>query len=239
MTSSNMLVVDSLSSGYGLNPVIFNISFSLKRGDIFGIYGHNGSGKSTIISTIFGLCKMYKGKILYAGEEIQNKSPAYKTKMGIRILPQNWQIFPCLTILENIAIPCYSPYGINSSNKLLNDIERILLRTPKTFQCIWKEKLAGRMFHPAGELSGGERQVLSIVRSLLSNRKLLLFDEPLQSLSLDLKKSIEELIFSLRNEKEIIIIIVEHDLPFIQRVCTRSIAIEQGKIVSESNYSTS
>ena len=236
MSSSNVLIVDSLSSGYGLDPIISNISFSLKYGDVFGIYGHNGSGKSTVISTLFGLCKTYKGKVLFAGKEIQNQSPNFRTKIGIRILPQNWQIFPSLTLFENIVIPHYNPYGSNNSKKLLKDIEKILQRTPKAFQCIWDDKFAGRLYHPAGELSGGERQVLSIVRLLLGKGKILLFDEPLQSLSIDLKKSVEELVISLRDEKEVIIIIVEHDLSFLQNVCTKSIVIEQGKIVAECDY---
>ena len=236
MISDNLLVIDSLSSGYDLNSVIYNISFSLKNGDILGIYGSNGSGKSTIISTIFGLCKIHKGKILFSGDEIQYKSPHFKTKIGIRMLPQNWQVFPCLTLFENIAIPHYKPYGSKNITKLLSDIEEVLQKTPNTFQCIWKDKFAGRLFHPTGELSGGERQVLSIVRALLGNGKLLLLDEPLQSLSSELKKAVEELVISLRKEKELIIIIVEHDLSFIQKVCTKSITIEQGKIIDKANY---
>ena len=237
----SLLDVKSITAGYTYYsnvPVISDISFSLNSGDILGVCGRNGSGKSTITSAIFGICQLYQGRISLSGEQLDHRPLYYRAQKGIRLLPQNWQVFPALTVLENLAIPIHDPYTASDYRRLIQQIDDVLEKMPSNLQTFWINNISSRFLNVAGELSGGERQILALMRALLGYVKVLLLDEPLQHLSSDLHGSVCYTLKAFCSKPERAIVLVEHDLNFIKQTCNKFLLIDDGKILLEGDQSS-
>lgn len=181
--STPVLAIDSLTAGYGKTAIVHNVDVALRTREIAVIVGPNGAGKSTLLKAVFGLNVCFSGDILYQGSSIMGADTANLVPMGICAVPQSGNVFPSLSVNENLEI---GTYAHPPKHKALST-ERILSLFPDL-----KDKLK----QEAGELSGGQRQMLAIARALMSEPQLLLLDEPTAGLS----PAFLEIIFDLIQE---------------------------------------
>lgn len=215
-----MLEVQNLSAGYGMVQILWNVSFAIKEKEIVSIIGPNGAGKTTLVKTIAGLLPAKNGSIRFKGENIE-KLPVYEiVKKGLTLIPEGREIFPRLTVDENVRLGAYT---INDKTKVAESKERVYQIFPVLKK---KEKVL------AQNLSGGEQQMLVIARSLMSNPKLLILDEP----SLGLAPIIVEKVLDtleMINEDGVTILLVEQNIRDSLNIANRAYVLEEGKIIIE------
>ena len=185
---SRVLDVKGLNGGYGSVQILYDIDLHVEEGEFVTIIGPNGCGKSTFIKTIFGIASYYSGDVLHNEEDVSGWRTDQLVNRGIAYVPQVDNVFPSLTIYENLQMG-----GNSLSNLVLNQrIERALNMFPD---------LKERVHDLAASLSGGERQMLAISRALISNPKFLLLDEPTAALSPLYQQQIIERIDALRGRR--------------------------------------
>ena len=216
---SKILKLINVSSGYGEIKILKNISLDLNEGEILGILGRNGMGKSTLIKTISGLIKPYEGSIFFKDQNITNNESFQKAKYGITTVIQGRGIFSDLTVFENLI------FGkIASGEKKTNKIEEVFNYFPK---------LKERIKQKAGTLSGGEQQMLAIGRGLMTNPVLFLLDEPSDGIMPKLIHEIGDTILKINKEQKLSFIIVEQNLNLIKKTTQKYIVLEKGKVVKQ------
>jgi len=199
ISTKSIIHVDSLNSGYANSHVLFSVDFEAKEKEITAVIGPNGSGKSTLLKSIFGLCVVYSGSITYGGITITGLAPHQVARKKIAYLPQVNNIFPNLTIKENLSMASYTV-----------DSKQISQRLPEIFEIfpVLKEYEKKK----ADTLSGGERQMLAMSMALVRQPKVMLFDEPTASLSPKLADEVLSKIKQMRDEFGITIILVEQNI---------------------------
>jgi ABC-type branched-subunit amino acid transport system ATPase component len=210
-----MLKVQNVHSGYGKIEVLHGVSIEATSGEIVCIIGPNGSGKSTLLKTIFGLIKPKGGQVQFLGEEISQKEPEEKVRMGMAYIPQGKNVFPSLTVMENLEMGAY-PLG--DLSKRAKAIEEILARYP----LLEKKKRA-----KAGTLSGGERQVLALARASLIKPRLILLDEPSLGLAPRVIDDMYEEINAI-NQQGVTFLIVEQNARKALRLAHRGYVLDLG-----------
>ncbi len=204
------LVIRGLWSGYGPIPILQGIDLEVRKGEILGIIGPNGSGKSTLLKSITGIARIFKGSIKFNDVELVGKTPEEITKHGIAYAPQTDNIFPNLTVHENLELGGYlikDKLELNQRLEMIYSIFREI--TP------FKSKKANL-------LSGGERQMVALSRALMIKPQLLLLDEPTANLSPKIAKTLMDRILEIKRFG-IPIILVEQNVKFaldiVDRVC--------------------
>jgi branched-chain amino acid transport system ATP-binding protein len=215
-----MLEVENLSSGYGTVQILWDVSFKINEKEIICIIGPNGAGKTTLVRTIAGLLPTKTGTIRFKGENIEKIPPYEIVKKGLTLIPEGREIFPRMTVDENVRLGAYT---INDKNKLAELKERVYQIFPVLKK---KEKVL------AQTLSGGEQQMLVIGRSLMSNPKLLILDEP----SLGLAPIIVEKVLDtleMINDDGVTILLVEQNIRDSLNIANRAYVLEEGKIIIE------
>jgi branched-chain amino acid transport system ATP-binding protein len=215
-----MLEVENLSSGYGTVQILWNISFRINEKEIICIIGPNGAGKTTLVRTIAGLLPAKTGTIRFKGENIEKTPPYEIVKKGLTLIPEGREIFPRLTVDENMRLGAFT---INDKSKVAELKERVYQIFPVLKK---KEKVL------AQTLSGGEQQMLVIGRSLMSNPKLLILDEP----SLGLAPIIVEKVLDtleMINDDGVTILLVEQNIRDSLNIANRAYVLEEGKIIIE------
>ena len=214
---TRVLEVSGLEGGYGTVQILYGIDMHVDEGEFVTVIGPNGCGKSTFIKTIFGIATYYRGGIQYRGEEVSGWRTDQLVNHGIAYVPQVDNVFPSLSVLENLQM------GGNSLSQgvLADRIERSLEMFPD---------LRNREYDLAASLSGGERQMLAISRALISDPKFLLLDEPTAALSPLYQQQIIESIDSLR-DRGITILIVEQNARLSLARSDRGYIISNGKVV--------
>ncbi len=213
-----LLELKNVSAGYNENKIIHDISLFINTGEIVAIMGPNGAGKSTILKTIFGLTE-HTGNILYEGEKI-HPTPESLVKMGVAYVPQGRRVFNKLTVIENLEIGGFS----------LHNKEECSRRAEHLMKLFPTLEIKRREY--AGSLSGGQQQLLSIARGLMTEPKLLLLDEPTLGLSPKIVKEIFQTIRTINENQKITIIIVEHNLHSLLPITDRAYVLAHGKIVA-------
>jgi len=214
---TRLLDVKGLNGGYGKVQILYDINVHVDEGEFVTIIGPNGCGKSTFIKIIFGIATHYSGNIEHNGDDVSGWRTDQLVNRGIAYVPQVDNVFPSLTIYENLQMG-----GNNLSTKILNErIERALNMFPD---------LKERVYDLAASLSGGERQMLAISRALISNPKFLLLDEPTAALSPLYQQQIIERIDSLRHEG-ITVLIVEQNARLSLARSDRGYIFAGGKVV--------
>lgn len=183
---SAVLEVNNLDAGYGSTKVIENINLQLLNQQIAVIAGPNGAGKSTLLKAVFALNSRFSGDILYRGASIMQRETSELVPMGIAAVPQSRNVFPTLSVEENLDVGSYASPPANKAAT----IQRIVTLFPD---------LAQKLKQPAGELSGGQRQMVAIGRALMSEPDLLLLDEPTAGLSPAFLEVILDLIVRIRD----------------------------------------
>ena len=214
---SRVLEINDLNGGYGSVQILHGIDMYVDEGEFVTIIGPNGCGKSTLIKTIFGIATYYSGGVQYRGTEVSGWRTDQLVNHGIAYVPQVDNVFPSLSVLENLQMG-----GNSLDTATLNErIERSLEMFPD---------LRDRVHDVAASLSGGERQMLAISRALISNPSFLLLDEPTAALSPLYQQQIIERIDSLR-EQGITVLIVEQNARLSLSRSDRGYIVANGKIV--------
>ena len=212
-----MLKINNLSSGYGETMIIQNLDLEIKKGEVIALIGKNGAGKTTLLKTIIGLIREKEGDIEFEGESLKKRKPEDRALSGIAYVPQGREIFPFLTVRENLVL------GLESRGKKAKDI-------PVDIYELFPElkTLNNRM---GGDLSGGQQQQLAIARMLITGPKLLLLDEPTEGIQPSIVFAIENAIRMIKTQKDISIILVEQFMEFALRLSDTCYLMEKGNLV--------
>ena len=218
---NKILDIVDLYSGYGKLIIVQGVSLYVENGEIVSIIGPNGSGKTTLIKTIFGLTRIFGGKVVYNNTDITGIKPHIIARMGIGYVPQTNNVFTELTVEENLEIGGY----LNHANNINDFKERVFQLFP-----ILRERRGQK----AGTLSGGERQMLAIGRALMSKPKLLLLDEPTAALAPKIVKQLLKKISEIRDQGTTIIL-VEQNARSALEISDRGYVLVTGKKVLEGN----
>jgi len=219
--TDTILELANVEASYGPVQALRGVSLKVERGKIVTVLGANGAGKSTILKTISGIIDPQKGQIRYEGEEVQGRDPDWIVRRGIGHVPEGREIFPLLTVEENLRMGAYTrrdPAGV------ARDIELVFGYFP-----ILKE----RAKQEAGKLSGGQQQMLAISRALLSHPKLMLMDEPSLGLSPLLTQEIFRIIRRINQEQGTTILLVEQNAHMALEVASHGYVLEVGRIVMD------
>ncbi|WP_376707358.1 ABC transporter ATP-binding protein [Bradyrhizobium japonicum] len=215
--ADTLLDVDGIETCYGLSQVLFGLSLSIKAGEMVSLMGRNGMGKTTTIRSIMGLTPARAGTIRFAGAEVR-QLPSYRiAKLGVGLVPEGRQIFPNLTVRENLVAAAADRFG--SSN-------------PWTLAAIYVmfPRLAERASNMGNQLSGGEQQMLAIGRALMTNPKLLILDEATEGLAPLIREEIWNCLSLLKSRGQSILV-VDKNVDHLARICDRHYIIERGKTV--------
>lgn len=213
-----MLSIKNVRSGYGHIEVIHGISFEVPEQKIIAIVGANGVGKSTLLKTITGLLKPTTGEIIFNKTPIAGVAPHDIVKSGISMVPEGRQLFPNLTVLENLEVGSSTPMAKENRQESLEEVFQLFPR------------LKERVKQLAGTLSGGEQQMLATARALMARPKLLLMDEPSWGLAPLLVTEMFEKIKAIR-ESGTSILIVEQNVTKTLEMADWGYVIERGEIV--------
>ena len=202
----------SVSAGYGETVVLEDINLSIAPGESISVIGRNGVGKTTLLSTIMGHTTLHKGEVLLSGKSL-NRVPVYRrAAAGLGFVPQEREIFPSLSVLENLDVGARAGHWTK---------DRVFEMFPNL-----KERLDNR----GNQLSGGEQQMLSIARALLTNPSVLLMDEPTEGLAPVLVETLTAVLMKLR-DSGLSIVLVEQNSRVALGFCERTVIMDKGRIV--------
>lgn len=210
---SNMLTLEHVTASYSGSKVLSGVDLEAKQGEITCLIGRNGVGKTTTVKSIMGLVDTPSGDIKLDGKSIFKMPPYARAKAGIGYVPQGREIFPQLTVLENIEL------GMEANRKIRDVPEYIFELFP-----ILKEFLNRK----GGDLSGGQQQQLAIARAVVSNPKVLILDEPTEGIQPSVIQDIGKTIMKLK--EHMAVLMVEQYLEFVLDVSDRCYVMEKGKI---------
>lgn len=214
-----MLQIDNIHTYYGESHILHGVSLSVEKGKLSVLLGRNGMGKTTTIRSIIGFTPPRKGKILFKNKEIQNLSSFQISKLGIGLVPQGRRIFPNLNAKENLTIAARDQSGKGWS------LEKIYDLFPR---------LKERSTSMGGNLSGGEQQMLSIGRALMTNPDVILFDEPSEGLSPIMVQEVMEIIKKLKNEG-LSMLMVEQNISMALAIADKAYILSKGEVVFEGS----
>jgi branched-chain amino acid transport system ATP-binding protein len=215
-----MLTVKNISAAYGMVQILRDVSFEVKEKEIVTIIGPNGAGKTTLVKTIMGLLHPKNGEISFKGENIEKLPPYEIVKRKLILIPEGREIFPRLTVEENLKLGAYttnSKDAVKEAKEKTYQIFPVLKKKEKTL---------------AQNLSGGEQQMLVICRSLMSNPEFLILDEPSLGLA---PLIVEKVLDTVRkiNEEGVTILLVEQNIRDSLDIADRGYVLEQGNIILE------
>jgi branched-chain amino acid transport system ATP-binding protein len=217
MADAPLLEVDGMETCYGLSQVLFGLSLSIRSGEMVSLMGRNGMGKTTTIRSIMGLTPARAGAIRFSGREVRSL-PSYRiAKLGIGLVPEGRQIFPNLTVRENLVAASANRLGAPDPWT----IEKIHALFPR---------LAERGANMGNTLSGGEQQMLAIGRALMTNPRLLILDEATEGLAPLIRQEIWNCLSMLKAQGQSILVI-DKNVEHLTRICDRHTIIERGRTV--------
>ena len=217
-----MLEVHDLQVAYGAAPALWGVSLELRTGELLCVVGPNGAGKTTLINTLAGILRARAGRIVFEGHDITQLAPHRFCEAGIAIVPEGRRLFTGMSVLENLEMGSYLP-AAKAQRK--QSLEAAIELFP-----VLKEKLAA----PAGELSGGQQQMVAIARALMSAPRLLLVDEPSVGLSPLLVSQTIENIGRLNREHGMTVLMAEQNFHQTVKIAHRGYVLVHGEIAFES-----
>jgi urea ABC transporter ATP-binding protein UrtE len=215
------LVVENVTAGYGPIIVLRGISLAVEHGEILGVLGRNGMGKTTLIRCLAGLIAPRAGTIALDGQDITRLAPHERARRGIATVVQGRGIFPRLTVRENLEMGRIAGGHVKRDRS-----EEVLSYFPH---------LSERLGQGAGTLSGGEQQMLAIGRALMTDPKVMLLDEPSEGIMPILVQQIGTIVQQINREAGVTVIIVEQDVPVVFAMTNRCIILEKGRIVAQGS----
>lgn len=224
MATQPLLEVNDLNVYYAQSHIVRDLSFKVMPGQAVCLLGRNGMGKTTTLKTLMGLLKQRSGSILIDGDPVSTFAPYQRACAGLGYVPQGREIFPKLTVEENLIVGLEASAGtIKSVPDYIFDIFPILKTFLKRF---------------GGDLSGGQQQQLAIARALVANPKVLVLDEPTEGIQPSIIIEIEEAITKIKKEKGIAVLLVEQYFQFAQSLADYYYLIENGSLVMEGETDT-
>lgn len=213
-----MLQLANINQYYGESHTLWDISLDIAQGSCVCLMGRNGVGKTTLLKTIMGLVPLQSGDITFDGNKLTHQIAEIRSKVGIGYVPQGREIFPQLTVQENLQI------GLTSRADRSRKIpERIFDLFPV---------LAQMLHRRGGDLSGGQQQQLAIGRALASDPKMLILDEPTEGIQPNIVQQIGDIIQKLNQEEKLTVLLVEQKLPFARRVGKEFVILDRGRRVA-------
>lgn len=215
-----MLRVEKVNEAYGSLQVLWDVSFEVREGEIVTIIGSNGAGKTTIANMITGLLKPLSGRVTFDGEDITNMPANERVKLGIALVPEGREIFPKMTVLDNLLLGAYTVRNKGEVEERLKWVYDIF------------PKLKERETQLAGTLSGGEQQMVAIARSLMANPRLLILDEPSLGLAPIVVIKVFEIIERLNREGVTILLSAQNVYRALE-ISSRAYVLETGRITLE------
>ena len=218
-----LLELRNIETYYGPIMAIRGVSLHVDEGEIVTVLGANGAGKTTLLKTASGALDSRKGKVLFGGVEIQCRDPDWVARLGIAHVPEGREVFPFLSVAENLAMGAYNR---SDKNAVAADVDTVYDYFPG---------LRGLKTRMAGYLSGGEQQMLAIGRGFMARPKLLLLDEPSLGLSPTLVDEIFAIIARLNREQGLTILLVEQNANAALRVSARGYVMEVGGMVMDGS----
>ena len=216
-----LLEVSNIETYYGPIMAIRGVSFAVPRGAIVTILGANGAGKTTILKTVSGVMDAQKGTVTFDGRLLRGMDPDRVMRLGLSHVPEGREVFPLLSVLENLKMGAYSRKDVEGIGR---DLEMVYDYFPV---------LRSRAEQRAGSLSGGEQQMLTISRALMARPKMMLLDEPSLGLSPKLVKDIFEIIGRINREQGMTILLVEQNANMALHLAHYGYVLEVGRIVME------
>ncbi|ROO26890.1 ABC transporter ATP-binding protein [Salinisphaera orenii] len=219
-----MLSVHDFHAGYPSVPVVSGAELRVERGEIVSLFGHNGAGKSTLMKGVFGVLGDCRGEVRFNDTAVAGASTRSLMRRGMVLVPQERGVFPSLTVAENLRMGFWA-----SGESARAEYDRRLART-LGYLPILDERKDDR----AGELSGGQQQMVSIGRALLAGPKLLLLDEPSTGLAPNLVDDIMALVTRLREEEGLSVLLVEQNVGQALAVSDRVYLMKGGRIIHEA-----
>jgi branched-chain amino acid transport system ATP-binding protein len=214
-----MLNVQALRTGYGRIPILNGVSFAVDQGEFIGILGHNGMGKTTLLKALMGFLPVTDGAVLFDGEDVTAAQPYRRARLGLGYVPQGRDIFPGLTVYDNLRMGCTKQAG-NEQDTITEVLEEF-------------PRLKPLLERSGGALSGGEQQLLAIARCLCGKPRLILLDEPTEGIQPSIIDEIVEIMQLLRDKTGLTMILVEQNLDFIAALSRRILIIQKGTITRE------
>lgn len=211
-----MLEVEAIDTSYGRSQVLFGMSLRVEAGEVVTLMGRNGMGKTTTIRSIMGMTAAHSGSIRFEGREIRGLPSYAVAKLGLGLVPEGRQIFPNLSVRENLV----ATSGNRSAGPRRWTLENVLQAFPR---------LAERAGNMGNQLSGGEQQMLAIARALMTNPKLLLLDEATEGLAPLIRAEIWEILARLKTEGQAILVI-DKNIAALTRLADRHTIIEKGTV---------
>ncbi len=216
-----LLTVSNVETYYGPIMALRGVSFAVPAGAIVTILGANGAGKTTILKTVSGVMDPQKGTITLEGRQIQGLDPDRVARLGLSHVPEGREVFPFLTVRENLRMGAYTR---RDADGVARDLEMVAEYFPV---------LAARAEQRAGSLSGGEQQMLAIARALMARPKVMLLDEPSLGLAPKLVKDIFEIIQRINRERGVTVLLVEQNASIALHTADYGYVLELGRIVME------
>jgi urea transport system ATP-binding protein len=218
-----LLHLANVNQYYGESHTLWDISLDIAQGSCVCLMGRNGVGKTTLLKTIMGLVPMQSGEISFNDVSLTKQIAEFRPRVGIGYVPQGREIFPQLTVQENLQI------GLTSRQDKSRKIpERIFELFPV---------LAQMLNRRGGDLSGGQQQQLAIGRALASDPKMLILDEPTEGIQPNIVQQIGDIILRLNREENLTVLLVEQKLPFARRVGQEFIILDRGRRVANGAMS--
>ena len=214
----SLLEIHDLKAAYGHVPILHKIDMHVEQGEFVGVLGHNGMGKTTLMRAIMGLVTTTGGSIKYQDKEIRRLPTHRRARMGMSLVPQGREIFPNLTVMENLTV------GVLGNKGSLDRIDEMLEFFPR---------LSPLLDRRGGALSGGEQQILALARCLCNRPSLILLDEPTEGVQPSIIHEISEVLKELQVKQNLTIVLVEQNLDFILGLASRVYTISRGVLDTE------
>ena len=216
---SELLMVEKLCAGYGASNVLFDVNLTIREGEVATLLGRNGMGKSTLVKCLCGWLTPTAGRITFAGSEVAKSPPHVIGKLGLGLVPEGRQVFPSLTVRENLIATA------NTANGEAWNLDRVVSLFPR---------LSERMSQLGGTLSGGEQQMLAIGRALMTNPRLLILDEATEGLAPLVRADIWRALGKLKTEK-LAMLVIDKDLKALLPLADHHTGLEKGRVVITGN----
>ena len=224
-----MLRCDTLNVFYGESHILRDISLDVPEGQVVCLMGRNGVGKTTLLKTIMGLLKPRTGRVYLRDEDVTRTSPDQRVTRGIAYVPQGRELFPHLTVEENLRLGFEARQGAKDRQTAESAYEDVYTLFPA---------LPALLARPGGVLSGGQQQQVAIARALLTQPQLLLLDEPTEGIQPSIVIEIEQVIEGFKSQRRFAILLVEQYFEFAARLADTVVLMAKGAVVASGPIST-
>jgi branched-chain amino acid transport system ATP-binding protein len=222
--AADLLQVEGIETAYGTSQVLFGVSLTVRAGEVTTLIGRNGMGKTTTVKTIMGLLTPRAGRVLVDGAELQGRPAYVAARAGLGLVPEGRQVFPNLTVRENLVATAGNRHGAAK---------------PWTLQTVYEmfPRLQERERNLGSNLSGGEQQMLAIGRALMTNPRLLILDEATEGLAPLVRLEIWKCLQRLR-ESGLAMIVIDKNIAPLMRLADRHVILEKGRVVWQGDSET-